>query len=116
MTSVAVSKSLRFQPLRRSFLRRNIAFALGSVAAPMIGAQTLAGTMAGSSASPSPMVAQVIDMSSNQQDVSKDFVVGARATSARLIGSQQAPALPTQPLCSGACSATVLQASHPAAL
>jgi ABC-type branched-subunit amino acid transport system substrate-binding protein len=79
MTSVAVSKSLRFQPLRRSFLRRNIAFALGSVAAPMIGAQTLAGTMAGSSASPSPMVAQVIDMSSNQQDVSKDFVVGARA-------------------------------------
>jgi ABC-type branched-subunit amino acid transport system substrate-binding protein len=74
MTSPTSSVALSWPLSRRLFLRHHAVYAAGAVAAPSVWAQNSGGIL-----SAAPTVGQVVDMSSGNQDVSKDFLVGSRA-------------------------------------
>jgi hypothetical protein len=63
---------------RRRLLRSGAAAIAASAALPMARAQAARGS------SRSPVVAQIVDVSLQQQDVSKDFLIGSRAAWADL--------------------------------
>ena len=58
---------------RRRLLRSGAAVIAASAALPMARAQAARGS------SRNPVVAQIVDVSLQQQDVSKDFLIGSRA-------------------------------------
>ena len=63
---------------RRRLLRSGAAVIAASAALPMARAQAARGS------SRNPVVAQIVDVSLQQQDVSKDFLIGSRAAWADL--------------------------------